>query len=406
MDFYKVLGVEKNATKEDVRKAYKSLAVKYHPDRNKNNPEAGKKFKEISSAYETLYDDNKRRIYDLTGTGDSSDITDTDAYNIFNSFFSSFGDMEMGDGLYGSNPFGIFNGLNNSSYRPTGLKFTIHTFSGLPNSDAFNFNNILNNKYENTNSGNTNSDNNSTENNHFNSKCKSYHSIPNRFKERYHRTRHNEKPADTIYNCSVNLEDMFNNCTKVLKIVRKRYYGKQCQTEKKTLKIHLSEREIIFKNEGDEAYKCKNFGDIIVKINDKPNKRFTRINEHDLVYEKEISLYEYYAGNKFKFKHMDGRTLTLRINRNDPLRTYNNYLKLYGEGLPHKSGARGDLFIKLKIHLPHLDEKVVEKLKRYFEPLHSTSLQNETLNRENADEDETEEIIDLVHCEKDDIELI
>lgn len=65
-DYYEVLGVPQNATKEEVKNAYRQLALKYHPDRNKS-PDAEEKFKEISEAYAVLSDDEKRRQYDLFG---------------------------------------------------------------------------------------------------------------------------------------------------------------------------------------------------------------------------------------------------------------------------------------------------------------------------------------------------
>lgn len=60
-DYYKILGVDKNATKEEIREAYRKLALKYHPDRSGGDEE---KFKEIVEAYSILSDDKKRREYD------------------------------------------------------------------------------------------------------------------------------------------------------------------------------------------------------------------------------------------------------------------------------------------------------------------------------------------------------
>ncbi|KTF90298.1 hypothetical protein cypCar_00008589 [Cyprinus carpio] len=65
---YKVLGLEKGATAEDIKRAYRKLALKYHPDKNPDNPEAAEKFKEINNANSILTDETKRKIYDEYGS--------------------------------------------------------------------------------------------------------------------------------------------------------------------------------------------------------------------------------------------------------------------------------------------------------------------------------------------------
>ena len=71
-DYYKVLGVPRNASAKDIKKAYYELAKKYHPDTNKGEPTAAKKFQEASEAYEVLSDDSKRAEFDSFGSGSSS----------------------------------------------------------------------------------------------------------------------------------------------------------------------------------------------------------------------------------------------------------------------------------------------------------------------------------------------
>lgn len=65
--YYEVLGVSKNASAKDIKKAYYQLAKKYHPDTNKDDPNASKKFQEVSEAYEILSDESKRKQYDTWG---------------------------------------------------------------------------------------------------------------------------------------------------------------------------------------------------------------------------------------------------------------------------------------------------------------------------------------------------
>lgn len=74
-DYYKILGINKNADEGEIKKAYRNLAMKYHPDRNKGNEkEANEKFKEINEAYEVLGDPKKRKQYDHFGTVGTGDI--------------------------------------------------------------------------------------------------------------------------------------------------------------------------------------------------------------------------------------------------------------------------------------------------------------------------------------------
>jgi curved DNA-binding protein len=68
-DYYKILGVDKKASTEEIKKAYRKLAKKYHPDLHPNDVKAQEKFKEINEAYEVLSDENKRKQYDAFGSG-------------------------------------------------------------------------------------------------------------------------------------------------------------------------------------------------------------------------------------------------------------------------------------------------------------------------------------------------
>ena len=96
-DYYNILGVNKTASKEEIKKAYKTLAKKWHPDLNPENKEAEQKFKEINEAYAALSDDNKKANYDRYGSADQQysqgygqgfeGLQDADFGDLFGSFF-------------------------------------------------------------------------------------------------------------------------------------------------------------------------------------------------------------------------------------------------------------------------------------------------------------------------------
>lgn len=102
-DYYEVLGVDKKASKEEIKKAYRRLAKKYHPDMNKDDPKkAEEKFKEISEAYGVLSDDTKRRQYDMFGhAGIDSRYTQEDIFRTIN-FEDIFGDLGFAFGGFDS----------------------------------------------------------------------------------------------------------------------------------------------------------------------------------------------------------------------------------------------------------------------------------------------------------------
>ena len=91
-DYYEVLGVGRNASEDELKSAYRKLALKYHPDRNPDDKDAEERFKEAAEAYEVLRDREKRGVYDqfghagLEGTGFSG-------FGGFEDIFSSFGDI-------------------------------------------------------------------------------------------------------------------------------------------------------------------------------------------------------------------------------------------------------------------------------------------------------------------------
>ncbi len=115
-DYYEVLGVDKNASEDDIKKAYRKIAIKYHPDRNPGNKEAEEKFKEAAEAYDVLHDPQKRQQYDQfgfngpMGAGGAGGFGSGGGFSM-DDIFSMFGDV------FGDSGFGGFRS-GGSSRRP------------------------------------------------------------------------------------------------------------------------------------------------------------------------------------------------------------------------------------------------------------------------------------------------
>jgi len=123
-DYYKILGVPRNASEETIKKAYRKLAMQYHPDRNPGKEEwANAKFKEINEAYGVLGDPEKRRQYDQFGTvGDIGDIFRSRATQAtFEDLMSDFGGAGLGVDFL-DNIFGDFLRGRNFSFRRFGQR--------------------------------------------------------------------------------------------------------------------------------------------------------------------------------------------------------------------------------------------------------------------------------------------
>ena len=103
-DYYEVLGVQKGVTKDDIKKAYRKLAIQFHPDKNPGNKEAEEKFKEATEAYEVLSDDQKKSAYDQFGFAGVEGMGggNHDYSTVFRDFEDIFGDFSgIFDSLFG-----------------------------------------------------------------------------------------------------------------------------------------------------------------------------------------------------------------------------------------------------------------------------------------------------------------
>jgi molecular chaperone DnaJ len=114
-DYYRILGVSRSASPEEIKKAYRRLALKYHPDKNPDDPEAAERFKEMNEAYEVLSDPEKRRSYDRYGTAAGPRMAE------------GYADFDLGFGSLFEDLFeGVFGGTRRASVqRGADLRYTL-----------------------------------------------------------------------------------------------------------------------------------------------------------------------------------------------------------------------------------------------------------------------------------------
>ncbi len=115
-DYYKILGVERTASADEIKRAYKKVAIKYHPDRNPGNKEAEEKFKQAAEAYDVLRDPEKRQRYDQFGADGVNGAGGFGGFNAesgdLNDIFRHFSD------IFGGSFGGGFGGFGGGSAEP------------------------------------------------------------------------------------------------------------------------------------------------------------------------------------------------------------------------------------------------------------------------------------------------
>lgn len=296
MDYYNILEINKNASDDDIKNAYKKLAVKHHPDKNQNRIESQEKFKKIAEAYQVLSDKNKRRLYDNKGiSGLNSNFINFDAFNIFNKFFGE-----------------VF---------PSDIKVEIYSFDGN-----------LDKKYG------INKDFMKNTNENFIKKEKT-------------------KTEPLYYNINCSLEDIYMKKNKIINLDRIRYEDDKYIKKSIEYNIPLYLRETIFYNEGDDSIDFHR-NDVIVNIYDKPHDKFTRINDFDLLYSHHVNLFDIYNGFSFNIQHLDNQIIKIISRPESMISQGHLYQIIENLGLYNdETKLRGNLIIRYVLEFPLLESK-------------------------------------------------
>ena len=337
-DYYDLLEINRDSSLDDIKKAYKKLALKYHPDRNPNNKESEEKFKNISVAYQVLSDENKRKSYDTFGTADEIPLPNS-AMDVFNEIFQS----QM-HSLFGNN---VNISENFMSPEIGGIKISLHSFTTGNKEDMTD---TLKNTIKNLNNN---------INNVFNKKKEKEH-IPEykpRIKQNTKKIIYLKSPPDLVFNIDASLEDIYIGKSKSIKVERYRKKNKKPEIEIKKVKIPLYGRSIRLENQGNELEGYIEPGALVINIIDKKNENFTRINEGDLMYKHKITLKDVYTGFVFDINHLNNSKLTIKCNKKSLLESDNFIQKIKKKGLPYyceetEKVIKADLFIRYIIDLP------------------------------------------------------
>ncbi|KAG5882561.1 hypothetical protein JTB14_037109 [Gonioctena quinquepunctata] len=320
-DYYKILGISKNATDDDVKKAYRKLALKFHPDKNKS-PGAEDKFKEVAEAYEVLSDKTKRDIFDQYGEeGLKGGVPDAARGNFGGPTFTYafHGDPRATFAqFFGNvNPFQNFFGLNNQQN------------DGESNDPYSHFFHITTNHI--------------AANNHRNS---------------------TKQDAPIEHDLYISLEDILKGCTKNMKINRKVLKNGRQVKEDKTLTINVkpgwkSGTKVTFPKEGDQNSN-KIPADVVFIIRDKPHKQFKREGS-DIKYTAKITLREALCGCRVTVPLLDGGSINLDYSRE--VITPDTAKRIPNQGLPFpkEPSQRGELVVNFGIRFPN---KISEKARK------------------------------------------
>lgn len=311
-DYYKILGVSKTASQEDIKKAYRKLAVKYHPDKNQDDKKAEERFKDIAEAYEVLKDPEKRKRYDELGAnwkyyqqqgagaegfdwshfggrrgsrvefeGDLGDIFGGSGFSdFFNSFFGGFGTGNTGRS-----------------------QFRAGSSQGRPFGNASGF---------------------------------------------------GAKGQDLESQMSITLEEAYHGVTKILNV-----NGDQLRL---TIKPGIRDGQTLrLKGKGGPGVNGM-AGDLYLKINVRPNSSYERKGD-DLYVDLPVDLYTAVLGGKANVKTLKGA-----VSVNIPKGTENGKtLRLKGLGMPNYENNHvfGDLYAKVSVRIPkNLTEEEINLFKQ------------------------------------------
>jgi curved DNA-binding protein len=306
-DYYEVLGVGRNAPADEIKKAYRKLALKYHPDRNKGNKEAEERFKEINEAYAVLSDKEKRQQYDTFGAeGFHQRFTQEDIFRNFN-FGDIFRDLGFSDDVF-SSLFGGGFGRGSRKSQTAGANFGFNQFfrQGAPG-------------YEEP-------------------------MAP--------------RGTDLVTDLEISLEEAVRGGERRLNlggIVRGGISVKIPPGIRSGQKLRLA-------GKGQTSPRGGQAGDLFIRVHVRDHPVFKREGD-DIIVEKTVLFSQATLGTTIEVKTLNG----VRRVKVPPGTQSHTRLRLKGQGVPHmKGGGKGDFYVKVIVTIPR---SLTERQKELIEQL-------------------------------------
>lgn len=311
MDYYSVLGVTKSASVAEIKKAYRKLALKYHPDKTKGDKAAEAKFKEVSEAYAVLSDPEKKNQYDTYGSADFHQRYSQE--DIFRGFDINDILKQFGFGSSGPSSASFRAGMGGAGSR-----------AGNP------FGSFFNQAGSQGGCGGG---------------C---HSGP-------------EKGQDMTYQISVSLDDVLNGAERTISL---RKNGTSQNVSVKIPKGIEEGKKLRLQGKGGTSRNGGPPGDLYLKVEIQPDDIFSRDGD-DLTIQKLISYSEACLGSKVEVETLEGKKFIVNVAAGT---MHDSKLRIRGYGLPAgPMGERGDLYVKIGVKVPSElsdDQKnAVEQLK-------------------------------------------
>lgn len=327
-DYYKIMGVDKKASQDEIKQTYRKLAKKYHPDTNPGDKKAEEKFKEINEAYEVLGDSDKRKKYDALGSG----------FNFRNGY-----DFDPSQYGFGNNVRYEYTTSGNS-----GFSDFFNAFFG--GGSSFDINDIINRAARGANTGAGRSANAGRGGNTIRDDGRG-----SRFSQQY-----TTDGEDAEAEIEITPEEGFAGDEKRI--------GLRTGASEKTISFRIPAgirqgEKIKLSGQGNPGMNGGKNGDLYLKVNILSGSRF-KIDNSDLHADVDLTPWEAALGEEVPFETIDGKIIV----KIPPGVQTGSKIRVAGKGYRDKKGRRGDLFITVRIINPTAltrgERELYEKLRQ------------------------------------------